>query len=61
MVVIGSLLFVVGYAYTRRQAEYSAAQNALVKPIRTKTPMVLPLKTLPAFAFRSDKSFLSSN
>jgi hypothetical protein len=57
MVVIGSLLFVAGYNYTRRQAEYAASQSTLVKPTLTKTPVILPFKVLPTFVLQTDRSF----
>ncbi|WP_461100855.1 hypothetical protein [Spirosoma koreense] len=51
MVILGTLLFIAGYSYTRRQAEYAATQSALTKPAYAKAPVVLPLKALPTFAF----------
>lgn len=55
VVVIGSLLFLAGYSYTRRQAEYASIQNTLVKPSQAKIPVVLPFKSLPAFGISTER------
>ena len=56
MAVIGSLLFMAGYDYTRRQAEYTATQSAPVKSAFTKTSGTSFLKALPVFVFRTNKA-----
>lgn len=56
MVIIGCLLFIAGYSYTRRQAEYTATQPIPTKTTVNKTPGVSFFKILPAVVFRSSKS-----
>ena len=53
----GVLLFIAGHKYTRRQAAYMATKNWVVPSAYTTPPITYPLKTLPVFAFRLDKSF----
>ena len=60
MIIIGSLLFMAGYDYTRRQAEYAANQGVVTKTAQTKNPEVLPSKPLPSFVFRADNSLSGS-
>lgn len=62
MIIIGSLLFVAGYSYTRRQAEYAATQSTSARPIpiRIKTPVVSPFKTLSTSIFGLQKLLISN-
>ncbi|MBD2752187.1 hypothetical protein [Spirosoma validum] len=55
VVVIGSLLFIAGYSYTRRQAEYAAIQNSVIKPTQAKIPVLLPFKSLPTFGISTER------
>lgn len=53
IVVVGSLLFIAGYNYTRRQAEYSAVQNTTIKPTQAKILPVFRLRASPTLEFSS--------
>ncbi len=56
MAVIGILLFMAGYDYTRRQAEYTATQSTPAKSAFTKTSGTLFFKALPMFVSRTNRT-----
>ncbi|MVM29878.1 hypothetical protein GO755_07530 [Spirosoma sp. HMF4905] len=59
--VIGGTLFIAGYYQARRQTEYMTSKSQMVSPASLAKPMTLSLKTQSPFAFRLDRSFVSSN
>jgi hypothetical protein len=58
--VIGGTLFIAGYYQARRQTEYMTSKSTLVSPASLAKPMTLSLKSQPVYAFRIDRSLLSS-
>jgi hypothetical protein len=58
--VIGGSLFIAGYYQARKQTEYMTSKPMMVSPASLAKPMTLPLKTQSTFAFRLDRSFVSS-
>ncbi|QMW02130.1 hypothetical protein [Spirosoma foliorum] len=58
--VIGGTLFIAGYYQARKQTEYMTSKP-MVNPTSLAKPMTLPLKTQSTFAFRLDRSLVSSN
>ncbi|GAB2599447.1 hypothetical protein [Spirosoma areae] len=57
--VVGIALFIAGYNYIRLQAHYVAANPPVANSAYAITPMAMPIKPSPTFAFRLDKSILS--
>ncbi|MVM39878.1 hypothetical protein GO730_23500 [Spirosoma sp. HMF3257] len=57
--VIGVTLFIAGYYQARKQTEYMTSKS-MMSPASLAKPMTLSLKTPSAFAFRLDRSFVSS-
>ncbi|WP_460956160.1 hypothetical protein [Spirosoma litoris] len=58
--VIGGTLFIAGYYQARKQTEYMTSKP-MVHSTSLAKPMTLPLKTQSTFAFRLDRSLVSSN
>lgn len=53
MILIGTALFIAGYQYIRRQADYVAAhQTAAIKPIYASSPVKQAVQYRNTLAYR---------